>query len=85
MYWPSGVPRVYAYDGPDHEIDIEKEVVGSNGEPEKNGEDASKCHSVYDSSDDQSRSITDLRIARLEHIFVTISDACLTVWSSRVR
>jgi hypothetical protein len=90
MYWPCGVPRIYAYNGPkDLETDTEHrdghdKASQSSDEVEEvrqqTGKDQpSRADGEYDSS------ISDLRVARLDHIFVTISASCLTIWSSRVR
>jgi hypothetical protein len=90
MYWPCGVPRIYAYNGPkDLETDTEDcdrhdktslsrdEVDEEATQPDRTP--PSQPEGEYDNS------ISDLRVARLDHIFVTISASCLTVWSSRVR
>ena len=86
MYWPCGVPRIHAYDGsksseigadvhdgasrPSDEVDADTTETGSDQPMRTDGE--------------HGNSIFDLRVARLDHIFVTVSASCLTIWSSRV-
>jgi hypothetical protein len=90
MYWPCGVPRIYAYNGPKDletgtkDYDGHDKASQSSDEVEEVRAQTSKnqparAEGEYDSS------ISDLRVARLDHIFVTISASCLTIWSSRVR
>lgn len=90
MYWPCGVPRIYAYNGPkDLETDTEDGDELDKTSPSRDDVDEettppgrsqpSQLEGEYDTS------ISDLRVARLDHIFVTVSASCLTVWSSRVR
>jgi hypothetical protein len=88
MYWPCGVPRIHAYNGTENfQNDIEDDHRPSEAErpyidvDEKN-ESASKDRLNY--TGERGGSISDLRVARLDHLFVTTSTSCLTVWSSRV-
>jgi hypothetical protein len=88
MYWPCGVPRIHAYSGTENfQNDIEDDHGPSEAdqpyhEVDEKEESTSKDRSSY--TGETGRSISDLRVARLDHLFVTISTTCLTVWSSRV-
>ena len=88
MYWPCGVPRIHAYGGTENfQNDIEDDHGQSEAdqryhEVDEKEESTSKDRSSY--TGETGRSISDLRVARLDHLFVTISTTCLTVWSSRV-
>jgi hypothetical protein len=88
MYWPCGVPRIHAYNSTENfQNDIEddhgpSEAEQPYSEADEKSESASKDRSNY--TGETGRSISDLRVARLDHLFVTTSTSCLTVWSSRV-
>ena len=80
MYWPCGVPRIYAYNGSNEDEHSEN---GNDVEPEAettNGGEINDNHVSHSGGSD----IIDLRVARLEHIFATISKSSLAIWSSRV-
>jgi hypothetical protein len=90
MYWPCGIPRIYAYHG-------SKDLEANTGDSDERGETSQFNNEVDEEATQADRNqpsqpdgesdtrISDLRVARLDHIFVTISASCLTVWSSRVR
>lgn len=88
MYWPCGVPRIHAYNSTENfQNDIEdnhgpSEAEQPYSEVDEKNESASKDRSNY--TGETGRSISDLRVARLDHLFVTTSTSSLTVWSSRV-
>jgi hypothetical protein len=88
MYWPCGVPRIHAYSGAENfQSDIEDDRGPSGAEQPYNKVDERDESTSKEWSNDTSerdRSISDLRVARLDHLFVTISTSCLTIWSSRV-
>ena len=89
MYWPCGIPRIYAYQG-------SKDLEANPGDSDEHGETSQSSNEVDEEATQADRNhpsqpegesdtrISDLRVARLDHIFVTISPSCLTVWSSRV-
>jgi hypothetical protein len=89
MYWPCGVPQVYAYNGTktletklkeDNEHD---KPIQSGDEVNEESTEAGETRAVR-TEGGHDNSISDLRVARLDHIFVTISASCLTIWSNRV-
>ena len=90
MYWPSGVPRIYAYSGSDS---LEKDTEDDSGhdqashssdEVDNQGRKPGNDHPTR-AEGEHGTTVLDLRVARLDHIFVTISPSCLTIWSGRVR
>ena len=89
MYWPCGVPRIYAYAGPKTlgtEPDVQAERDGASQSSDEIDEERTETgkDQPRPTEDEHDNSIFDLRVARLDHIFVTISASCLTIWSSRV-
>ena len=89
MYWPCGVPRIHAYDGSktlETDADVADGRDGANpssDEVDEERTETGKDHPAW-TEGEHANSICDLRVARLDHIFVTISASCLTIWSSRV-
>jgi hypothetical protein len=90
MYWPCGVPRIYAYNGSKNpETDTEDgdrydKASQVNDEVDEERTETGKDQPIR-TEGEYDTSISDLRVSRLDHIFVTISASCLTIWSSRVR
>jgi hypothetical protein len=90
MYWPCGIPRIYAYDGPEdpetdtEDCDRQDKTSQFSDEVDKEKTETAQDRTIR-TEGEYDTSISDLRVARLDHIFVTISASCLTVWSSRVR
>lgn len=88
MYWPCGVPQTHAYEGPNQSETENDECDGHDtASQSSSGADEQRAGD----QDQQSRgkrehepSISDLRVARPDHIFVTVSASSLVVWSSRV-
>ena len=73
MYWPCGVPQVYAHRGRIQEH-TDGEDVDGNAQQASNNEVSTEAH------DD---SIVDVCTTRTDHLFATISAATLNVWSTR--
>jgi hypothetical protein len=89
MYWPCGVPQIHAYSASQT---LETKLEG-HGEPDKPALSSDKVNEENIEAGEarpvrteggHDNSISDLRVARLDHIFVTISASCLTIWSNRV-
>jgi len=87
MYWPCGVPRIYAHEG--------LETYGGDEQLAEKKNDATDTDLQTKAADGKQPTepspsrwvpcgILDLQIARLDHLFVTISRNSLTTWSSRV-
>ena len=84
MYWPCGVPKIYAHVensgsgttfGRNEDVEEEERLKGRT----ENGEE----EAVPGDTHGYSSSVIGLKVARLDQIFVTISEACLLIWSSR--
>ena len=89
MYWPCGVPRIHAYDGSktlETDADVDDGRDGANPSSDEVDEERTETGTEQPAwtEGEHDSSICDLRVARLEHIFVTISASSLTIWSSRV-
>ena len=86
MYWPNGVPRVYAVNGPgvhsassDDDLapgsessGLQEEVLDNNGAP------------PHKSDPWAEEPIKGLCVARNGHIFATMTDSSIVVWQARV-
>lgn len=89
MYWPNGVPRVYAVNGPgipsvlpeedkvvDHEDVPEKEPV----EPGEHADDSSEPKPELWANEP----IIGLCVSRSGHLFTTITKSSIVVWQTKV-
>ncbi|KAK4939622.1 WD40 repeat protein [Elasticomyces elasticus] len=76
MYWPCGVPQVFAYHGPTPEADEEEtETAQVNDTDEQTDSDGLV--------EKQWHSIIDVQAARSDHLFATLTQSRLDVWSTR--
>lgn len=92
MYWPCGVPQIFAHNvaGDSTTAEIEDTTLDDpvNGALHANGNTKSDSD-VLDSNhkDDShlstSTDIIDVKVARAEHIFTTVSSRVLNMWSVR--
>ncbi|KIW09862.1 hypothetical protein PV08_11963 [Exophiala spinifera] len=73
MYWPCGVPQVFAHHGP---ISVAAEDSG----PVKASHDSEKPET---DGVDKASGIEDLQSARNDHLFTTITPTRLDLWSTR--
>lgn len=88
MYWPNGVPRVYAINGPGIQVTShidseanEREIV----EEERSLTDHNdKGEGPETESAWANEAITGLCISRTGHIFATMTDSSIAVWQTRV-
>lgn len=95
MYWPCGVPQIFAHNVAGNLILAESAATtpgetvngtvhtetGTNGDP---GPDAGDEKLTQAIDDPQRRTdIIDLKVVRTEHIFATISSEVLDIWSVR--
>jgi hypothetical protein len=91
MYWPNGVPRVYAINGPripvsrsDDEGDIDREE-----EPAEQSRPLNQHNEPAQSSAESSQwadeAIRGLCVSRNGHMFATMTDSSISVWQTRVR
>src|ERR1700749_3701818 len=90
MYWPCGVPRIYADDGPEpvaangEDIWRNKESDGPTAGQEQSSDQVTRQHPQPDQDVGRPEFLLDLQVARLDHIFATITESSLTIWQSRV-
>ncbi|KAK5946968.1 WD40 repeat protein [Knufia obscura] len=92
MYWPCGVPQIYAHHTTENALGADRNSLDDNGSVndshDRNGDgrlDHSEPTAVGDSTgqDLQARAIIDIKIARAEHIIAAISPDVLDIWSLR--
>lgn len=88
MYWPNGVPRVYAVNGPgiphvSSDEDPKPESETSEEQPktslESNGPDESRTNPGW-----ADEAITGLCVTRNGHVFATMTESSIAVWQTRV-
>ena len=94
MYWPCGVPRIYAYNGQEN-LGITDEEGADEGESvaldhdtaEQDGPAVDKPLPADPTmlGEADRRNIVDLCVERSDHLFATITKSSLTIWQSRVR
>ncbi|PLN79428.1 WD40 repeat protein [Aspergillus taichungensis] len=87
MYWPNGVPRVYAINGPGipHSWSDDDEAVGLESSVEQRltlTENGPKPPSGTDSAWAE-EAISGLCVSRSGHIFATLSRSSIAVWQTR--
>lgn len=87
MYWPNGVPRVFAVNGPDippltSSEDEELQIELSQGE-EKPLDDK-RLRLTAKPTAWQNEVIIGLCASRSGHLFATMTDSSVTVWQTRV-
>lgn len=88
MYWPNGVPRVYAINGPDippiSNDEIEQdEQRNSEEEQLRSSQDATGDPPISDTTW-ANEAITGLCVSRSGHIFATMTDLTIAIWQTRV-
>lgn len=71
MYWPCGVPQVYAHRG-------QRPESGRGDEADGNSIDAEDEH-----QGDIDTAIIGVCTTRSDHVFATITKSCLSIWSTR--
>ena len=92
MYWPCGVPRIFAYSSPEKTGTTKHENIGDgmNDGKIESSQEVAPNGAIEASSKPQSeeeelyrREIKDLLVARNDQIFVTLTTCSLTVWQCR--
>lgn len=87
MYWPNGVPRVYAVNGP------EISPALSDEDRAVDNENVSEQKELLDRVDDGPGSksgswadepINGLCVSRSGHLFATMTDTSIAVWQTKV-
>ena len=92
MYWPCGVPKIYAYDvsksRPVRDDALEFQDKNHNGTPSEEVEGTlntpTDTNEKTKSEDWYSKGIIDLKASRNDQVFVTITKSNIAVWQSRV-
>jgi hypothetical protein len=83
MYWPVGVPRIYALnsianrstlEADEDQRDPQEETPGNENEGEK----------IAEASQAPDASVIGLQVSRNGHIFATITRSSLAIWQARV-
>ncbi|KAL3449500.1 RIC1-domain-containing protein [Aspergillus insuetus] len=89
MYWPNGVPRVYAINGPripvsrsDDEGDIDREEEPAEQRRPLNQHNE-PAQSSAESSQWADEAIRGLCVSRNGHMFATMTDSSISVWQTR--
>lgn len=99
MYWPNGVPQVYAVDGPvvtdktDQAEPIEDNESGQINDTDQ-ANNVSGSRPLQASKEDQgttgyrrciSEPMTGLCVSRNGYLFATMTDSSIAIWQTRVR
>lgn len=95
MYWPNGVPRVYAINGPgipaplpDSADDSIREDASAEyteqDQPLNQGNGSASHPQTAPSSQWAEEAIRGLCVSRTGHMFATMSDSSIAVWQTRV-
>jgi RAB6A-GEF complex partner protein 1 len=89
MYWPCGVPRVYACNGPNHpsitEDDEEEDDEASEEAliPHKASPPGNQERETRTTNNATPTAIVDIRVAATDHLFATITLSTLAIWQNR--
>lgn len=87
MYWPNGVPRVYAVNGSCKKLpEVDDEFEGRSRKPQ-DGETSEPSRESEREKDSQAwtkEPIIGLCVSRNKRLFATITDSSLTIWQTRV-
>ena len=93
MYWPNGVPRVHAVNGPGIQLpEVDDNASGDREQAEGEGgaDDARdplvKGGEDLRTEDDkwEEEPITGLCVSKSGHLFVSMTQSSLTVWQTKV-
>lgn len=88
MYWPNGVPRVYAVNGPgippalsdeDRAVDHENESSPEQKESIDHGDGPGSKTKLW-----ADEPIGGLCVSRSGHLFATMTDSSIAVWQTKV-
>lgn len=90
MYWPNGVPRVYAVNGPGIPFSISGEDEELRAQSSRSNDDSIESHGRRQSLSAKpakwaDEAIKGLCVARSGHLFATMTDSSIAVWQTRVR
>lgn len=94
MYWPNGVPRVYAVNGPGIQLQEVHDDADSDAnkpkEREEQGSSVEHTRATTESSIGSRESwpdepVTGLCVSRTGHLFATMTKSTIAIWQTRVR
>jgi hypothetical protein len=87
MYWPVGVPRIYALNGPGNTniFHADEDDEDNSSDDKQASEGQTQGEHTSEASDSQDSSIIGLQVSRHGHIFTTITKTSLAIWQARVR
>jgi hypothetical protein len=88
MYWPNGVPRVFAVNGPDIPFlssgeDEELQIELSQREEKSKDDKSSRPRLIAKPTTWQNEVIIGLCVSRSGHLFATMTDSSVAVWQTR--
>lgn len=93
MYWPHGIPRVYAVNGPgikpqpiddDVQVQDEGESSGEKVPLDSNGSET-QASTDQNSTSWAEESIIDLCVSRGGYLFATMTSSSIVIWQTKVR
>lgn len=88
MYWPNGVPRVYAVNGPGIRLPNIHNGASDYGGRISHGEDGD--HDAEDTEREKEADawaeepITGLCVSRSGHLFATMTETSIAIWQTKV-
>lgn len=87
MYWPNGVPRVYAVNGPGPPVTVhgEEEAEAADGrETERQGSFDSSTRRARNRNAWAREPLIGLCVSRNGHFFATMTESSIAVWQTKV-
>lgn len=88
MYWPNGVPRVYAINGPGilpiSNDELEEAEHGTSEEEQLQSSQDATGNPPRSDTTWANEAITGLCVSRSGHIFATMTDLSIAIWQTRV-
>ncbi|EEH45701.2 uncharacterized protein PADG_01851 [Paracoccidioides brasiliensis Pb18] len=92
MYWPNGVPRVYAVNGPGIQLsEVHDDAEGHNCRRQEDGEEDIQTEHTRERSKSgikrgetwPNEPITGLCVSRSGHLFATMTETSIAIWQTR--
>lgn len=87
MYWPNGVPRVYAVNGPNiptSPLSDLKESQSETSEDEQRREEVPEGLEKDEPHPWADEPINGLCVSRGGHLFATMTESSMTIWQTKV-
>ncbi|KKZ57983.1 hypothetical protein EMCG_05535 [[Emmonsia] crescens] len=92
MYWPNGVPRVYAVNGPGIKLpEVHDDAESDAGRPQEGGGQGSRAErsglrpesSIGSGESWADEPVTGLCVSRSGHLFATMTKSSIAIWQTR--